>query len=119
MLMLFIAPAVSTSLALSYNQNVVVSIAATDCVTDIAHHDGHTTNTAQHGATHNDMMVGHATCGYCVLLTHLPLLNTTFKADVHSVILLTEISPALFIYSKVIDETYSESLPRAPPLISS
>lgn len=118
MLMLFIAPVVSTSLTLSYNQNVI-SIMATDCATEIAHHDTHSANTTQHGTTHHDVMVGHAACGYCVLLTHLPLLNTTFKADVRSVILLAEISPVLFIYSKIIDETYSESLPRAPPRINS
>lgn len=118
MLILFIAPVVSTSLALSYDQNAV-SMAVTDCASDMAHHDTHTANTAQHGPPHNGMMMGHAACGYCVLLTHLPLLNTTFKAEIRSALLLAEILPTLLICSKIIDETYSESLPRAPPLIYS
>ncbi|WP_049633238.1 DUF2946 domain-containing protein [Yersinia aldovae] len=120
-LMLFIAPVVSSSLALSYDQNTA-AMSEADCATEMAHHDNQTaqtTHTGQHEATHNDMMMGHAACGYCVLLIHLPLLNTAFKADIRTVLLLAEVSPSSFIYSKIIDDTYSENQPRAPPFFYS
>ncbi|OWF69310.1 DUF2946 domain-containing protein [Yersinia alsatica] len=136
-LMLFIAPVVSVSLALSYDQNppsVMLAEATMDdgfmgdgCMGDGAmemthHSDGETahqgtqaSHATQHGASHDGMMMDHAACGYCVLLTHLPLLNTAFKADIRSAQLLAELSPPLFISSPIIEDTYSESQPRAPP----
>lgn len=113
-LMLFIAPVISASLALSYEQNTL-SMTMADDVMDMAHHDIQTAHVGQPTANHNDMAMEHAACGYCVLLTHLPLLNTAFKADIHSVLQRVEISPTLFIYSTIIDDTYSENHPRAPP----
>ncbi|OVZ93514.1 hypothetical protein CBW58_05365 [Yersinia frederiksenii] len=133
-LMLFIAPVVSVSLALSYDQNPPSAMLAEatmddgfmgDGAMEMAHHsDGGTahqgtqaSHATQHGASHDGMMMDHAACGYCVLLTHLPLLNTAFKADIRSVQLLAELSPPLFISSPLIEDTYSESQPRAPPCI--
>ncbi|MGP2467691.1 DUF2946 domain-containing protein [Yersinia sp. 2540 StPb PI] len=126
-LMLFIAPVVSVSLALSYEQKTIstmsVSAAKANCAMDMAHHadpqQSQTTaqhsNTAQAGGGHDGMMMDHAACGYCVLLTHLPLLNTAFKADIRSALLLAEIPAPSFIYWLIIQDTYSESQPRAPP----
>lgn len=130
--MLFIAPVVSVSLALSYDQNPPSAMLAEatmddgcmgDRAMEMAHHsDGGTahqgtqaSHAAQHGASHDSMMMDHAACGYCVLLTHLPLLNTAFKADIRSAQLLAELSPPLFISSPIIEDIYSESQPRAPP----
>lgn len=130
--MLFIAPVVSVSLALSYDQNPPSAMLAEatmddgfmgDGAMEMAHHsDGGTahqgtqaSHATQHGASHDGMMMDHAACGYCVLLTHLPLLNTAFKADIRSAQLLAELSPPLFISSPIIEDTYSESQPRAPP----
>lgn len=123
-LMLFVAPAVSVSLALSHEQNAAVmadsamDMAHLDHVqhrqTD-AHHDTQAAHAEQHGASHHEMMMEHAACGYCVLLIHQPLLSTVFNVDIRAVLLLVEIPPTLFIYSKILDDTYSESQPRAPP----
>lgn len=123
--MLFIAPVVSVSLALSYEENPLsttgVSAAQANCAMDRAHHADHqqnqtkASNTEQAGGGHDGMMMDHAACGYCVLLTHLPLLNTAFNADIRSALLLAEIPAPLFIYWLIIQDTYSESQPRAPP----
>ncbi|ATX62681.1 DUF2946 domain-containing protein [Yersinia hibernica] len=113
-LMLFIAPVISTSLVPSSAPSTL-SMMVTDDVMDMAHHDVQAAHTGQ-PAAHHDMVMEHAACGYCVLLTHLPLLNTAFKADMHSVLPRVEISPTIFIYAKIIDDTYSEGHPRAPPL---
>ncbi|MDN0123716.1 DUF2946 domain-containing protein [Yersinia aleksiciae] len=124
-LMLFIAPVVSVSLALSYERNTsAMTMTMADGAMDMAshhgsgpdvRHDAKTTDADEHGGRHDGMMMNHAACGYCVLLTHLPLLNTPFKADVRSALLLAELSPPLFIYTLVIKGRYSESQPRAPP----
>lgn len=125
--MLFIAPVVSVSLALSYERNtsaMTMTMTMADGAMDMAshhgsgpdvRHDAKTTDADEHGGRHDGMMMNHAACGYCVLLTHLPLLNTPFKADVRSALLLAELSPPLFIYTLVIKGRYSESQPRAPP----
>ena len=126
-LMLFIAPVVSVSLALSYEENPLsttgVSAAQANCAMDRAHHADHQqnqtkaqdSNAEQAGGGHDGMMMDHAACGYCVLLTHLPLLNTACNADIRSALLLAEIPAPLFIYWLIIQDTYSESQPRAPP----
>ncbi|WP_145553184.1 DUF2946 domain-containing protein [Yersinia bercovieri] len=129
-LMLFIAPVVSVSLALSYDQSRP-AIAVADGAMEMAshhrsgpddspeaHHGAKTATTAtsdEHGNRHDGMMMNHAACGYCVLLTHLPLLNTAFKADIRSALLRVELSPPLFVYTQLIKERYYESQPRAPP----
>lgn len=127
-LMLFIAPVVSVSLALSDEKNTpAIMMMADDTMAMASHHasgpEAHqgekTANSAEHGNHHDSMMMDHAACGYCVLLTHLPLLNTAFKADIRSALLLAELSPSLFIYPQVIKDHYSESQPRAPPTVYS
>ncbi|WP_145600297.1 DUF2946 domain-containing protein [Yersinia frederiksenii] len=127
-LMLFIAPVVSVSLALSYDQNppsvILADATMDDRAMEMAHHGGGETahkgtqasHATQHGASHEGMMQDHAACGYCVLLTHLPLLNTPFKAEIRSAQLLAGISLPLFISSAIIEDTYSESQARGPPV---
>ncbi|MDA5536259.1 DUF2946 domain-containing protein [Yersinia mollaretii] len=127
-LMLFIAPVVSVSLALTYEKNTPAIMMMADDTMEMAshhgsgpeaHHGAKTADSAEHGNHHDSMMMDHAACGYCVLLTHLPLLNTAFKADIRSALLLAELSPPLFIYPQVIKDHYSESQPRAPPTVYS
>ncbi|MDA5549182.1 DUF2946 domain-containing protein [Yersinia massiliensis] len=142
-LMLFIAPVISVSLAISNEQNTS-AITMVDCAmadgvkadraeTDhemamYSHHGGghdgppdgahsqtKTTNTHEQGSHHDSMMMNHAACGYCVLLTHLPLLNTAFKADIRSAHLLAEPSPPRLIPTQVVNDRYCECQPRAPP----
>ncbi|MBS0056684.1 DUF2946 domain-containing protein [Yersinia sp. Marseille-Q3913] len=126
-LMLFIAPVVSVSLALFDEKNTPAMTMA-DCAMEMAshhnsgpdgspetHHGAKTANSTEHKSRHDSMMMGHAACGYCVLLTHLPLLNTAFKADIRSALLRAELSPPLFVYTQVINDRYCESQPRAPP----
>ncbi|WP_145517567.1 DUF2946 domain-containing protein [Yersinia mollaretii] len=127
-LMLFIAPVVSVSLALPDEKNTPAIMMMADDAIEMASHHGSgpeahqgekTADSAEHGSHHDSMMMDHAACGYCVLLTHLPLLNTAFKADIRSALLLAELSPTLFIYPQVIKDHYSESQPRAPPAVYS
>ncbi len=124
-LMLFIAPVVSVSLALSYGPNTAF-ITMVDCDMDMAvvHRNStpeatsqadHTTETLKKVPNHGTVMMGHIACGYCLLLTHLPLLNTAAKADIRSVSLLAATTPLLFTFSQIIKDTYSEIQPRAPP----
>ncbi|WP_186379382.1 DUF2946 domain-containing protein [Yersinia massiliensis] len=147
-LMLFIAPVISVSLAISNEQNTS-AITMVDCAMadgvmtddiktdrvvadhemamyshhggghdsppDGAHSQAKTTNTDEHGSHHDSMMMNHAACGYCVLLTHLPLLNTAFKADIRSALPLAEPSPPRLIPTQVVNDRYCECQPRAPP----
>ncbi|MDN0086758.1 DUF2946 domain-containing protein [Yersinia nurmii] len=130
-LMLFIAPMVSITLAAAQNADSAARLPNID-TDDSAMSDYHAPPSRSHHASvsmeamnHSDIMMpmsnhapmmNHAACDYCLLLIHLPLLNATDKPDIRSVTLLAATLPVLFVSEPIITkDVYSELQPRAPP----
>lgn len=120
MLMIFIAPVVSQSLAMAHAPGGDIVAAHTAAM---SHHDAaHAGSMSHHDQSDHDP-VDHSDhgidqCGYCTLLTQLPALGGVAGAILNDVLL--DSGPArLGRYNRhVTKAVFPTALPRAPPLAS-
>lgn len=119
-LMLFIAPVISTSLENARGPDLSTLIMDTGTESmPVAHTHGDITHSSVKSSVNhagNLPMMNHAACDYCQLLVHLPLLNTAENADVRITTRLAVVVAVLFFSSPIMaKDIYSELQPRAPP----
>ncbi|WP_071818923.1 DUF2946 domain-containing protein [Dickeya parazeae] len=118
--MIFLAPPISQSLRNSHHVQTLSSSSLSAMAPMSGHHEHHSMYTP-HSPTppmsHGEMgMEDHAACGYCVLLSHLPLLALSGALQpAHAVWLSRWQTPRPTFASPYILR-FLPPLPRAPPL---
>ncbi|WP_099118949.1 DUF2946 domain-containing protein [Xenorhabdus ishibashii] len=111
-LMLFIAPVVSKTLA-QHREGIKSGTNHRMSVSDMQ--SIHTMN--HHGMDHVHMgLMDDIACGYCQLLINLPLLAGGFVPFILRTLVVSRTPPASSFCGPVIRLFYGESQPRAPPL---
>jgi len=127
MLMIFVAPVVSQSLAMAHapvRHKAAMSHASVGHEAAMREATRHEANSHEGGISAHDHPAsapaehsGHdlAKCGYCPLLTQLPVLEACSSVVVHVAMLSREPVPQACSNHHVISDSFPDALPRAPP----
>jgi Protein of unknown function (DUF2946) len=117
-LLLFVAPVVSKTLA-EHHQMRALTMAAEAGSSTSHHHSAamqmQSAESSMMTMDHSAMPDGEFACGYCDLLVHVPLMIWVFIPFIWLMMLISRAPPIVIVSAPVIRQPWGFHHPRAPP----